>query len=345
MSSSSPLRLRPTVWLLAFVAVIAIDLAWHLWTRWHFGTNPAPAATVCTIAPFAGERDGMVWVPGGAYTPGDGVYPEELPAGPQTVQGFWMDRTEVTNDAFAAFVQATGYTPVALRPVDPGHLPLGAPVAWQSPGAMVFSPPEHLPPNANASAWWRYVPGANWRHPLGPSSSIDNRGHYPVVTVTLEDAQAYAQWRGRRLPTETEWEWAGRAAQPNVRSTTEQPREANTWQGQFPVNDTATDGHAGIAPVGCYSPNALGLHDMIGNVWELTTSAYAPHGVPAPSLAPKRDNPLRTVIKGGSFLCSTDYCMRYRPGARQGQELDLGTNHVGFRTVSDVPPPRHDQQP
>lgn len=282
-------------------------------------------------------REDLVWVPGGAYTMGDTRYPEETPRSAR-VDGFWMDRTEVTNAQFAAFVQATGYRTVAERPVDAAKH-AGLPPELSQPGALVFSPPTHPQQAIHPSQWWRYQAGASWRHPEGPRSDLSGRERWPVVAVTREDAQAYARWAGRELPTEAQWEWAARHqdrtepadAASAATATTDSASTAgvaataataamtaNTWQGPFPVRNTAEDGHAGRAPVGCYPPNALGLYDMIGNVWELVQDDFEPGS---------------TVIKGGSYLCSDDYCMRARPGARQPQELDLGSSHIGFRTI------------
>lgn len=253
----------------------------------------------------------MVWIPPGTVEMGSDVYPEETRR-TETVAGFWMDRTEVTNAEFDAFVRATNYVTVAERAA--------------KKGAAVFVVPSGTVDLSSAASWWRYIEGANWRHPGGPDTSIEGRDHFPVVAIAYEDAHAYAKWKGRRLPTEAEWERAARAGAPTLPER-EQPKDANTWQGVFPLIDTAEDGFTGIAPVGCFKPNALGLHDMIGNVWELTTDEYA--GQP----------PSARVIKGGSFLCAPNYCLRYRPAARQPQEDDLGTSHVGFRTVLDAPAP------
>jgi formylglycine-generating enzyme required for sulfatase activity len=254
---------------------------------------------------------GMVWIPGGVVTMGSDVYPEETRR-TVTVNGFWMDRTEVANADFAAFVTATNYVTVAERA--------------GSKGAAVFVLPSGNADLSSAAAWWRYVEGANWRHPAGPDSSIEGREHFPVVAITHEDASAYATWKGRRLPTEAEWEHAARAGASQLPER-EQPKDANTWQGVFPLIDTTEDGFTGIAPVGCYEPNAYGLHDMIGNVWEFTADAFENH------------NPASHVIKGGSFLCAPNYCLRYRPAARQPQEDGLATSHLGFRTVLDAPAP------
>jgi formylglycine-generating enzyme required for sulfatase activity len=281
---------------------------------------------------------GMVWIPAGRYTPGDTVYPEEYPAGAVEVDGFWMDRTEVTNDQFAEFVQATGYVTVAERPVDPSRRPHGTPANLLQPGAAVFKIPPIAQTGADPSTWWRFVPDANWRHPGGPETSIDGRGAFPVVEVTEQDAKAYARWKGRRLPSEAQWEWAARGARDEPMPAHEQPIQANTWQGRFPLHDTGQDGFVGLAPVGCYPPNRLGLYDMIGNVWEITADVFAHHGATVAALASQRA-PRQFVVKGGSYLCSPDYCMRYRVGSRQPMEEDLGASHTGFRTVLLAPGP------
>jgi sulfatase modifying factor 1 len=288
---------------------------------------------------------GMVWVPGGSFTLGDTVYPEEQPLRPLMVQGFWMDRTEVTNDQFAQFVEATGYVTVAERAVDLRRHP-GMPTEMQQPGAVVFVMPNDVQGNGSVAQWWRYTPGANWRHPGGPATSIKDRGAFPVVAVTYEDAVAYAKWKGPgySLPTEAQWEWAALGGQTQAPATHDQPKEANTWQGLFPVVNSAEDGFIGLAPVGCYAANGYGLHDMVGNVWEITTDAFkadhtgdvalAPDQVP-PDLRPAGTMPeRRRVIKGGSFLCAPNYCMRYRAGSRQPQEEDLAVSHLGFRTIA-----------
>jgi sulfatase modifying factor 1 len=278
-------------------------LGWVLLT----GSQPAPAqAAACRLPPTSGPHAGMVLIPAGTFAMGDTLYPEEGPIREVSVRSFWMDRTEVTNADFAAFVKATGYVTTAERP--------------DQKGAAVFVMPSGSADLSSITSWWRYVEGANWRQPGGPGTSIEGRDQFPVVAVTLADAEAYARWKGRRLPTEEEWERAARAG-AQTPPDREQPRDANTWQGLFPLVDTAEDGHAGIAPVGCFKPNAWGLFDMVGNVWEMTATTYAGH------------EPRAQVIKGGSYLCAPNYCMRYRAAARQPQEADLGTSHVGFRTV------------
>jgi len=288
---------------IAACTALAVVLGWFLLTE----TEPAPAqAVACPLPPASGPHAGMVLIPAGTFAMGDTLYPEEGPVREVTVRSFWMDRTEVTNAEFAAFVRATGYVTAAERP--------------DQKGAAVFVMPSGSADLSSFTSWWRYVDGANWRQPGGAGTSIEGRENYPVVAVTLEDAQAFAQWKGRRLPTEEEWERAARAG-ATAPPDHEQPKAANTWQGIFPVIDTAEDGFPGMSPVGCFQPNAYGLFDMIGNVWEMTSTTYE-------GQAPKAQ-----VIKGGSFLCAPNYCRRYRPAARQPQEADLGTSHVGFRTV------------
>ena len=285
----------------ASAAVLA--LAVLLWPR----ARSVPEKLAC--ASEVEERavhPGMVWIPGGTFEMGDTVYPEEGPPRTVTVAGFWMDRTEVTNSDFAAFVAATHYVTAAERP--------------GKAGAAVFVMPSGNADLSTAASWWRYVEGANWKHPGGPETSIEGRDQFPVVALTYEDIEAYAKWKGRKLPSEAQWEWAARAGAQHAPDH-EQPKDANTWQGVFPLINTAEDGFAGLAPVGCFKANAYGLHDMIGNVWEWTSNVY------------DDQTPKARVIKGGSYLCAANYCMRYRAGARQRQEEDLGTSHVGFRTV------------
>jgi formylglycine-generating enzyme required for sulfatase activity len=288
---------------------------------------------------------GMVWVPGGSFEMGDTVYAEEQPIRTTTVDGFWMSRTETSNDEFAAFVAATGYVTLAERPVA-AAFQASLPPEMRQPGAVVFVMPQALDNTVDVAQWWRYVPGANWRHPGGPDTHIDGRGAWPVVAVTLEDAQAYARWTGQALPSEAQWEWAARAGQALAAQDHAQPAQANTWQGVFPLANSATDGFAGLAPVACFAPNALGLYDMIGNVWELTRDVWRPDhaaaGAPAPdNMSPPRPAGMAAqhVIKGGSFLCAPNYCARYRSGSRQPQDDDLGTSHLGFRTILIAPGP------
>ena len=287
---------------------------------------------------------GMVWVPPGTFDMGDSVYAEEKPVRNVQVKGFWMDRTEVTNQEFAAFVKATGYVTVAERPVDP-KLHDSLPEVMRQAGAVVFKMPGQLTRGDDPSQWWQYVPGANWQHPAGPATSIDKHGHFPVVHITYADALAYAKWKGRTLPTEAQWEWAARAGAKELPSQHAQPAQANTWQGIFPTANSAEDGFAGLAPVGCYGANAWGLFDMIGNVWEMTADVFVaeraisakgqgldPDAAQQPPIF-KTGTPQARVIKGGSFLCAPNYCMRYRAGSRQPQEEDLAVSHLDFRTI------------
>ena len=314
-----------------------------------------PAKLQCELPPSssAAPRPGMVWIPDGVFDMGDSVYAEEKPVRNVRVKGFWMDRTEVTNSEFAAFVKATGYVTVAERPVNP-QLMASLPEAMRQPGAVVFKVPAKLTYGDDPRQWWQYVPGASWQHPAGPGSSVDNYGQFPVVHITFEDAQAYAQWKGHRLPTEAQWEWAARAGAKELPGQHDQPASANTWQGVFPMANASEDGFAGLAPVACYAPNAYGLFDMIGNVWELTADVFVadrstisskggsanqgldPDEAQRPPIfktLQANSSPQSRVIKGGSFLCAPNYCMRYRAGSRQAQEEDLAVSHLGFRTI------------
>jgi formylglycine-generating enzyme required for sulfatase activity len=320
--------------------------AWWTWTgragpsaALRTGAAATPQApTHCPLPPdqAGAPAAGLVWVPAGRLRLGDGVYPEEGRSQEVAVDGFWMDRTEVTNDQFAAFVAATGYVTVPERRLDPARHP-GLPAALLEPGAVVFSLPQQPSADWQPSQAWRFVAGAQWRHPGGPGTDIAGKGAFPVVAVTYADAQAYARWVGRQLPTEAQWEWAARQAQAPAEGAAvalQAPPQANTWQGRFPVHNSGDDGFVGLAPVACYPANALGLHDLLGNVWEYTADAYAPRADGQeirPWPAGRRVT--ARVIKGGSFLCAPNHCMRYRPGSRQPQEEDLAASHLGFRTV------------
>jgi sulfatase modifying factor 1 len=267
----------------------------------------------------------MIWVAGGDFVPGSTAgYPEERPAGSVRVPGFWIDRTEVTNAQFADFVAHTGYVTAAER----------------QGSAPVFHIPQAVELEARPYAWWGEVAGAGWRHPGGPASDLRGRANVPVVQVTYADAEAYARWLGRSLPSEAQWEFAARAGRDD-RHLQGAPRDgrrrplANFWQGEFPLENSAEDGFVFAAPVGCYPPNALGLFDTIGNVWEWTSDLYRadrrePEG--ACQQHGGGSGPDR-VIKGGSYLCSPDFCARYRATARHPQAADLPAMHLGFRTV------------
>lgn len=268
------------------------------------------AAVDCTPAESA-----PIGVPSGSFTMGaHPAYAEEGPPNKVKMAAFDIDATEVTNAAFARFVEATGYVTDAER-AQPG---------FGEAGGVVFRMP-----NINNPSWWHFVAGANWRHPDGPESSLEARMQEPVVQVSYRDAQAYAKWAGRRLPNEAEWEYAANAGAETIyvwgdERAPEGEEMANTWQGSFPIQNTQADGYAKRAPVGCFPANDFGLYDMIGNVWEWTDSKVSQNGAEAVY-----------TIKGGSFLCAPNYCRRYRAAARQAQEAGLPTSHIGFRTVSN----------
>lgn len=323
----------------------------------------APTTAAETPAPAAAPA-GMVWIPGGEFSMGC-LDPRARPYGgpdPMTdarpvhrvrLDGFWMDATEVTNAQFAAFVAATGHVTIAERPPRAEDFP-DAPPENLVPGSVVFTPPDGPVPLDDHLRWWSYVKGADWRHPLGPGSTIDGHDDDPVVHVAFEDAEAFARWAGKRLPTEAEWEFAARgglagAAYPWGDDFRPAGRwMANTWQGTFPTRDTAADGHAGLAPVAGYPANAYGLFDMSGNVWEWCSDWYRsdtyaslaaaggpatdPRG-PASSFDPQEPGLAKRVQRGGSYLCSESYCARYLVGSRGKGELSSATNHIGFRCV------------
>ncbi len=310
---------------------------------------------------------GMVWIPGGEFTMGTDSelgWPDEKPAHRVRVDAFWMDETEITNAQFRQFVEATGYVTTAEKPADAEEilrqLPPGTPPPPEEklvPASLVFTPTEGPVPLKDFSRWWKWTPGADWRHPDGPDSNLDGKDEHPVVHVSWFDATAYAQWAGKRLPTEAEWEFAARGGlqgKPYVWGD-QKPSDtaifANVWQGEFPHQNTAADGYERTAPAKSYRSNGYGLYDMAGNVWEWCADWYqrdlyrrrAGQGVsvnptgPPRSLDPARPFTPQRVQRGGSFLCHDSYCSRYRPSARHGCSPDTGMSHVGFRCVRTPP--------
>lgn len=315
------------------------------------------------------SKDNMIWIPGGELIMGSDdptAYAAEKPAVKVTVEGFWMETTEVTNGQFQKFVVATGYKTVAERPISweelKKQLPPNTPKLSEeelAPGSMVFIAPSRPVSLNDISAWWQWVKGANWRHPEGPESDLVGRENHPVVHIAYEDALAYADWVGKRLPTEAEWELAARGGLNGKKFawgdefTPEGAYLANTFQGIFPSKDEGKDGFNSTAPVQSFPPNAFGAYDMIGNVWELTSDwfdalkhARSAGKVPKldagmnPCYNPSNPYAMERVIKGGSYLCASNYCTNYRPAARQGQAYDSGTSNVGFRLVLDGKPNR-----
>ncbi len=315
-----------------------------------------------TAAPKPAPK-GMVWIPGGEFSMGAAEMPgmndvgmtatiDSRPIHRVYVDGLWMDTTAVTNDEYSAFVAATHYVTVAERTPTQEDFPTAAPENLIA-GSVVFTPPAQPVSLDDHLQWWRYQPGANWRHPEGPDSHIKGRGQYPVVHVAYDDAAAYCRWAGKRLPTESEFEFAARGGLTGkLFAWGDELRPggkvmANTFEGRFPVKDTGADGFAGIAPVAKFPANGYGLYDITGNVWEWTSDWYRPDtyqtlakgGIarnpkgPDTSFDPSEPGVAKRVHRGGSFLCTDQYCSRYMVGTRGKGEPDTGTNHLSFRCV------------
>jgi formylglycine-generating enzyme required for sulfatase activity len=300
---------------------------------------------------------GMVWIPAGEFSMGSSeeMFSDARPIHRVRLKGFWMDKTEVTNRQFDEFVKATGYVTVAERTPRLEDMP-GATADDLFAGSIVFSPPDTAVRLDNYFQWWRYIAGANWRHPQGPSTDIKKLGDHPAVHIAYEDAIAYAHWAGGRLPTEAEFEWAARGGLDRKKYTwgddfnADGKFHANSFQGHFPDTNTAEDGFVTTAPVGSFEPNGFGLFDMAGNVWEWCSDWYrsdyyktlAEQGVadnpqgPKDSYDPAEPETPKRVHKGGSFLCTDQYCSRYMPGGRGKGDPSTGTNHLGFRIVRDA---------
>lgn len=308
--------------------------------------------------------EGMVYIPGGTFVMGDEgkeANPTEGPEFTVELSGFYIDVTEVTNAQFQAFVDATGYQTIAERPIDweelKKQLPVGVPKPADSllkPGSLIFAPIPEVANLYDISQWWAWQTGSDWKHPYGPESDINGKENHPVVHIAHEDAAAYAEWAGKRLPTEAEWEYASRGGAHQSFAwgeelTPEGQYLANFFQGTFPGGNTTQDGFEKTAPVKSYPPNAYGLYDMIGNVWEWTSDWYRPDTHlqnkkkaitvcrnptgPESSYDPQEPQVPKRVIKGGSYLCSDQYCSNYRPSARMATAIDSGQEHLGFRCV------------
>lgn len=327
--------------------------------------------TGASVSVMAEPPQGMVWIEGGEFAMGSDApwaRADEAPVHRVAVDGFWMDEAEVTNARFAAFVEATGYVTVAERPVDweelKQQLPPGTPKPDDevlAPGSLVFKSPGRAVALNNVSAWWVWTHGADWRHPEGPDSTIDDKANHPVVHVAHEDALAYCEWADVRLPTEAQWEWAARGGLENSKfcwgDDPVTPKLANIWQGDFPATNTAADGFETTAPVRTFPANPFGLFDMAGNVWEWTADWYRPdtyaaraHAMgdnaasnppgPESSFDPTEPLAAKRTIRGGSFLCHASYCESYRPSARMRTTADTSMSHVGFRCVKQDADPK-----
>jgi formylglycine-generating enzyme required for sulfatase activity len=305
------------------------------------GHAAGPEDAAMTVEARPGAIAQMAWIPEGTFAMGcERFYEEEGPVRDVEVEGFWIDRHPVTVAEFRRFVAETGYVTVAERPLDSADYPEADPELLV-PGSLVFTPTDHPVDLRDARQWWRYVPGASWRAPLGPGSSVRGLHRHPVTHVAAADAEAFAAWGGKTLPTEAEWERAARGGlegatyawgddfSPSGRMM------ANTWQGRFPFENRLLDGYERTSPVAAFPPNAYGLYDVCGNVWEWTADRWDAGGR-KPCCAPKLlpgERFERRVIKGGSHLCAPSYCLRYRPAARQSETVETSTSHIGFRCI------------
>jgi len=315
---------------------------------------------------FKKRIEGMRLIPGGVFmmgAVGELALDREYPKHPVSVDGFYMDTYEVTNADFKRFVEATGYKTIAERPVDweelKKHVPAGTPKPPEEllqPGSLVFTPKSNVRNLNDISQWWSWINFTSWKHPEGPESTIEGKDDHPVVHIALEDAKAYARWAGKRLPTEAEWEWAARGGLQDPIypwgdcDVNDAPYKANFFQGIFPNTNTLKDSYKDTAPVGSFVSNGYGLHDMAGNVWEITADWYDANYYKTLTVSDTLNNPSgadkassgdgsftqHSVIKGGSFLCNDSYCASYRVSARMPLELDAAMNHVGFRCVVDI---------
>jgi sulfatase modifying factor 1 len=361
------------------VALVALPIVVACW----FTAQAQDGSAVPRLASQEREppnlHEGMIWIPGGDFWMGGPPKSEtvqvannlrpglpvcrELADGfsdaePHIrvhVDGFWMDRTVVTNEEFAKFVEATAYLTVAERQPTPEQYP-GAQAEDLVAGSACFTPPNHIVSLDNYLEWWSYIPGANWRHPSGPESDIKGKDKFPAVHVAYADAEAYAKWAGKRLPTEAEWEFAARGGLDRKlypwgnEFRPDGKWMANTWQGRFPLEDTGEDGFKGVAPVGQYPPNGYGLYDMAGNVWQWCSDWYRPETYsvlaasgelisnpkgPSNGYDPDEPGLPKRVQRGGSFLCSDQYCARYMVGTRGKGDPDSGSNHLGLRCVAN----------